>query len=98
MNVFCVSQQRERFLRHSDTGPVGEWPSPDSTISPSGSTREGSNRPRAWSVRTFQDLLPPLPQLHKKWCSWNSSSPFTKLVDSVSTKKLFSYYNGAGKR
>ncbi|KAI4820682.1 hypothetical protein KUCAC02_028653, partial [Chaenocephalus aceratus] len=82
---FSPHTQRERFLRHSDTGPVGEWPSPDSTISPSGSTREGSNRPRAWSVRTFQDLLPPLPQLHKKWCSWNSSSPFTKLVDSTPT-------------
>ncbi|XP_034006765.1 uncharacterized protein si:dkey-112e17.1 [Trematomus bernacchii] len=82
---FSPHTQRERFLRHSDTGPVGEWPSPDSTISPSGSTREGSNRPRAWSVRTFQDLLPPLPQLHKKWCSWNSGSPFTKLVDSTPT-------------
>ncbi|KAJ4941438.1 hypothetical protein JOQ06_011317 [Pogonophryne albipinna] len=84
-SVLLYHLQRERFLRHSDTGPVGEWPSPDSTISPSGSTREGSNRPRAWSVRTFQDLLPPLPQLHKKWCSWNSSSPFTKLVDSTPT-------------
>ncbi|XP_051981799.1 uncharacterized protein si:dkey-112e17.1 [Xyrauchen texanus] len=57
--------QRERFLRHSDTGP-----------SRTGSAN--SARPRAWSVRTFQDLLP---QLHKKWCSWNSTSPFTKLVD-----------------
>ncbi|KAK1893039.1 CUB and sushi domain containing protein 2 [Dissostichus eleginoides] len=82
---FSPHTQRERFLRHSDTGPVGDWTSPDSTISPSGSTREGSNRPRAWSVRTFQDLLPPLPQLHKKWCSWNSGSPFTKLVDSTPT-------------
>lgn len=36
-------------------------------------------------MRTFQDFLPPLPQLHRKWCSWNSTSPFTKLVDSVST-------------
>ncbi|XP_029367090.1 uncharacterized protein LOC115049199 isoform X2 [Echeneis naucrates] len=80
---------RERFLRHSDTGPspAGDWPSPDSTNSPT-SVRSGGGcaRPRAWSVRTFQDFLPPLPQLHKKWCSWNSTSPFTKLVDSVSTR------------
>ncbi|XP_051524822.1 uncharacterized protein LOC127424087 [Myxocyprinus asiaticus] len=65
---FSPHTQRERFLRHSDTGP-----------SRTGSAN--SARPRAWSVRTFQDLLPPLPQLHKKWCSWNSTSPFTKLVD-----------------
>ncbi|XP_028270155.1 uncharacterized protein LOC114441429 isoform X2 [Parambassis ranga] len=81
---------RERFLRHSDTGPgpAGDWPSPDSPTSHPGArtTKEGSSgcaRPRAWSVRTFQDFLPPLPQLHKKWCSWNSTSPFTKLVDSA---------------
>ncbi|XP_044221006.1 uncharacterized protein si:dkey-112e17.1 isoform X2 [Thunnus albacares] len=81
---------RERFLRHSDTGPspAGDWPSSDSTTSPTGvrSAKDGSSscaRPRAWSVRTFQDFLPPLPQLHKKWCSWNSTSPFTKLVDSA---------------
>ncbi|KAK5871660.1 hypothetical protein PBY51_004525 [Eleginops maclovinus] len=84
---FSPHTQRERFLRHSDTGPgpAGDWPSPDSTTSPTGSrsSKEGGARPRAWSVRTFQDFLPPLPQLHKKWCSWNSNSPFTKLVDST---------------
>ncbi|KAA8592973.1 hypothetical protein FQN60_018428 [Etheostoma spectabile] len=87
---FSPHTQRERFLRHSDTGPgpASDWPSPDPTTSPTGtrSTKDGSGglaRPRAWSVRTFQDFLPPLPQLHKKWCSWNSSSPFTKLVDSA---------------
>ncbi|XP_037338027.2 uncharacterized protein si:dkey-112e17.1 isoform X2 [Pungitius pungitius] len=79
---------RERFLRHSDTGPssAGDWPSPDSATSPAGARSPkgvGCARPRAWSVRTFQDFLPPLPQLHKKWCSWNSNSPFTKLVDSA---------------
>ncbi|XP_043924651.1 uncharacterized protein LOC122799575 isoform X1 [Protopterus annectens] len=42
-------------------------------------------RPRAWSVRTFCSLLPPLPQLQRKWCSWTTNSPFTKLVDSGST-------------
>ncbi|CAJ1068167.1 uncharacterized protein si:dkey-112e17.1 isoform X2 [Xyrichtys novacula] len=87
---FSPHTQRERFLRHSDTGPgpAVDWPSPDSAASPNGSrsAKEGSSscaRPRAWSVRTFQDFLPPLPQLHKKWCSWNSTSPFTKLVDST---------------
>nr|XP_046241719.1 uncharacterized protein si:dkey-112e17.1 [Scatophagus argus] len=85
---FSPHTQRERFLRHSDTGPgpAGEWPSLDSTSSPGGarSAKDSSSaRPRAWSVRTFHDFLPPLPQLHKKWCSWNSTSPFTKLVDSA---------------
>ncbi|XP_037387461.1 uncharacterized protein si:dkey-112e17.1 [Pygocentrus nattereri] len=88
---FSPHTQRERFLRHSDTGPAqpSDWPTPDSSAL-STSSRGGhvgsvvSARPRAWSVRTFHDFLPPLPQLHKKWCSWNSTSPFTKLVDSGS--------------
>nr|XP_019949469.1 PREDICTED: uncharacterized protein LOC109633806 [Paralichthys olivaceus] len=87
---FSPHTQRERFLRHSDTGPspAGDWPSLVSTSSPTGARSakdggSGCSRPRAWSVRTFQDFLPPLPQLHKKWCSWNSTSPFTKLVDSA---------------
>ncbi|XP_011477814.1 uncharacterized protein LOC101162848 isoform X2 [Oryzias latipes] len=87
---FSPLTQPERFLRHSDTGPgpAGDWPSADSNSSPIGgrSFKESSgscSRPRAWSVRTFQDFLPPLPQLHRKWCSWNSTSPFTKLVDSA---------------
>ncbi|CAB1322132.1 unnamed protein product [Coregonus sp. 'balchen'] len=88
--LFSAHTQRERFLRHSDTGPgpVSDWPSPDPAASPTETraAQDGSAscaRPRAWSVRTFQDFLPPLPQLHKKWCSWNSTSPFTKLVDSA---------------
>ncbi|XP_061763098.1 uncharacterized protein si:dkey-112e17.1 isoform X2 [Nerophis ophidion] len=76
---------RERFLRHSDTGPssVGDWTPPHSSNLPAGPSGASLSRPRAWSVRTFQDFLPPLPQLHRKWCSWNSTSPFTKLVDSA---------------
>ncbi|KAF7657695.1 hypothetical protein LDENG_00023090, partial [Lucifuga dentata] len=79
---------RERFLWHSDAGPAGDWPVPDLASSSTGATSAkdsgiGCTRPRAWSVRTFQDFLPPLLQLHKKWCSWNSTSPFTKLVDSA---------------
>ncbi|XP_007557029.1 uncharacterized protein LOC103141346 isoform X2 [Poecilia formosa] len=85
---FYPHAQRERFLRHSDTGPGPscDWPSVDPSTSPAGarSLKESvCSRPRAWSVRTFQDFLPPLPQLHKKWCSWNSTSPFTKLVDNA---------------
>ncbi|XP_067377729.1 uncharacterized protein si:dkey-112e17.1 isoform X2 [Channa argus] len=89
-NLHFSPHTRERFLRHSDTGPspTADWSSPDSTTSPScvrfaKETTSSCARPRAWSVRTFQDFLPPLPQLHKKWCSWNSTSPFTKLVDSA---------------
>ncbi|PWA18517.1 hypothetical protein CCH79_00009847 [Gambusia affinis] len=79
---------RERFLRHSDTGPGPscDWPSADPNNSPAGARSFKESvclRPRAWSVRTFQDFLPPLPQLHRKWCSWNSTSPFTKLVDNT---------------
>ncbi|XP_054906667.1 uncharacterized protein si:dkey-112e17.1 isoform X2 [Poeciliopsis prolifica] len=77
---------RERFLRHSDTGPgpSRDWPSADTSPAGARSLKESvCSRPRAWSVRTFQDFLPPLPQLHKKWCSWNSTSPFTKLVDNT---------------
>ncbi|XP_047236117.1 uncharacterized protein si:dkey-112e17.1 isoform X3 [Girardinichthys multiradiatus] len=85
---FYPHAQRERFLRLSDTGPGPSchWPSPDPDTSPTAprSFKESTfSRPRAWSVRTFQDFLAPLPQLHKKWCSWNSTSPFTKLVDNV---------------
>ncbi|KAI4879114.1 hypothetical protein NFI96_025210, partial [Prochilodus magdalenae] len=89
--AFSPHTQHERFLRHSDTGPCrpSDWPTPDSsalsTVSRGGHVGSAvSARPRAWSVRTFHDFLPPLPQLHKKWCSWNSTSPFTKLVDSGS--------------
>ncbi|KGL81716.1 hypothetical protein N309_13179, partial [Tinamus guttatus] len=39
-------------------------------------------RQRTWSARTFHDFLAPIPQLQKKWCSWTTNSPFTKLVDS----------------
>lgn len=94
---FVPRTQRERFLRHSDTGPgpAGDWPSLDSA-----SVRSKTSsfpRPRAWSVRTFQDFLPPLPQLHKKWCSWNSTSPFTKLVDSVSSSLVADCRGNSGR-
>ncbi|KFP86227.1 hypothetical protein N310_08642, partial [Acanthisitta chloris] len=39
-------------------------------------------RQRTWSARTFHDFLAPIPQLQKRWCSWTTNSPFTKLVDN----------------
>ncbi|XP_047673915.1 uncharacterized protein si:dkey-112e17.1 isoform X2 [Tachysurus fulvidraco] len=77
----------ERFLRHCDTGSVqpSDWmPHSEPSNWPSRGSHVGSARPRAWSVRTFHDFLLPLPQLNRKWCSWNLTSPFTKLVDTVS--------------
>ncbi|XP_060739331.1 uncharacterized protein si:dkey-112e17.1 isoform X2 [Tachysurus vachellii] len=77
----------ERFLRRSDTGSVqpSDWmPRSEPSNWPSRGSHVGSARPRAWSVRTFHDFLLPLPQLNRKWCSWNLTSPFTKLVDTVS--------------
>ncbi|TUM79443.1 putative palmitoyltransferase ZDHHC8 [Bagarius yarrelli] len=63
-------------VQPSDWMPRSEPPNPQSCV--------GSSRPRAWTVRTFQDFVLPFPQLNRKWCSWNLTSPFTKLVDAVS--------------
>ncbi|XP_053084704.1 uncharacterized protein si:dkey-112e17.1 [Pangasianodon hypophthalmus] len=84
---FSPCTHRERFLRRSDTGSVqpSDWmPRSEPSNWPSRGSHVGSARPRAWSVRTFHDFLLPLPQLNRKWCSWNLTSPFTKLVDTVS--------------
>ncbi|KAF7687155.1 uncharacterized protein si:dkey-112e17.1 [Silurus meridionalis] len=84
---FTPCMHRERFLRGSDTGSVqpSDWmPRSEPSDWPSRSSHVGSPRPRAWSVRTFHDFLIPFPQLNRKWCSWNLTSPFTKLVESVS--------------
>ncbi|XP_064424102.1 uncharacterized protein SI:DKEY-112E17.1 isoform X2 [Latimeria chalumnae] len=40
-------------------------------------------RPRTWSVRTFHELMAPLPQPQRRWWSWSNQSAFTKLVDNV---------------
>ncbi|KAK3539305.1 hypothetical protein QTP86_034177 [Hemibagrus guttatus] len=84
---FSHCTHRERFLRRSETGSVqpSDWmPRSEPSNWPSRGSHVGSARPRAWSVRTFHDFLLPLPQLNRKWCSWNLTSPFTKLVDTVS--------------
>ncbi|KAL7839987.1 hypothetical protein SRHO_G00266450 [Serrasalmus rhombeus] len=60
---FSPHTQRERFLRHSDTGPAqpSDWPTPDSSAL-STSSRGGhvgsvvSARPRAWSVPNLPRL------------------------------------------
>ncbi|KAI5627167.1 hypothetical protein C0J50_13269 [Silurus asotus] len=70
-----------------DTGSVqpSDWmPRSEPSDWPSRGSHVGSPRPRAWSVRTFHDFLLPFPQLNRKWCSWNLTSPFTKLVETVS--------------
>ncbi|XP_015221320.1 uncharacterized protein [Lepisosteus oculatus] len=86
---FSPVMQQEKALRRSETspGPVCAAQPAEAASSPgkeSSSAAAAAARPRAWSVRAFHDLLPPLPQLHRKWCSWNSTSPFTKLLDGGS--------------
>ncbi|XP_058230976.1 uncharacterized protein si:dkey-112e17.1 isoform X4 [Hemibagrus wyckioides] len=83
---FSHCTHREHILRHSETGSVqpSDWmPRSEPSNWPSRRSHVGSARPRAWSVRTFHDFLLPLPQLNRKWCSWNLTSPFTKLVDTL---------------
>ncbi|KAF5893689.1 putative palmitoyltransferase ZDHHC8, partial [Clarias magur] len=79
---FSPHMHRERFLQRSDTGSLqpSDWmPRSEPSNWPRHGSHVGSARPRAWSVRTFHDFLLPFPQLNRKWCSWNLSSPFTKL-------------------
>ncbi|XP_041083941.1 uncharacterized protein LOC121299853 isoform X1 [Polyodon spathula] len=78
-------------LNSGETSPgtVCDWLTPDTASTPPfpdprAERDSGALRPRAWSVRTFHDFLPP--QLQRKWCSWNSTSPFTKLVDNGSAR------------
>lgn len=83
--------QKNNSLRRTMTSPssVSNWQTWDpSTGSGDPVDREDVSsgpdppRRRTWSVRTFHDFLAPLPKLQKKWCSWSTGSPFTKLVDS----------------
>ncbi|XP_063272494.1 uncharacterized protein LOC134560431 [Prinia subflava] len=85
---FTTYRIQDKNLKRSVTSPasVSEWLSSH----PAAAAAEKGNvqlenpcpRQRTWSARTFHDLLAPIPQLQKKWCSWSTNSPFTKLVDS----------------
>lgn len=86
--IFTYSFQ-DKNLKRSVTSPgsVSDWLS--SHPAAAGAAEKGNvqlehpcPRQRTWSARTFHDLLAPIPQLQKKWCSWSTNSPFTKLVDS----------------
>ncbi|XP_069819499.1 uncharacterized protein [Dendropsophus ebraccatus] len=77
-------------LKRSVTSPasVSDWLTSDYTSvdltvedTPSKGEEVDAARRRAWSVRTFNSLLP---QLQMKWRSRTSSGSFTKLVDSGS--------------
>ncbi|XP_029427594.1 uncharacterized protein LOC115073368 [Rhinatrema bivittatum] len=89
---FTSHRLQDKNLKRSVTSPasVSEWlaeghMTPDEAAADKGNERIAPNHPRqrTWSVRTFHDLLPPLPQLQRKRCSsWTMNSPFIKLVDS----------------
>ncbi|XP_060105545.1 uncharacterized protein LOC132579290 isoform X2 [Heteronotia binoei] len=81
----------DKSLKRSITSPgsVSDWRVTDQTDRGAGpaekrlaQTESHCPRQRTWSARAFQDLLAPLPQLQKKWRSWTTNSPFTKLVNS----------------
>ncbi|XP_069476108.1 uncharacterized protein [Ambystoma mexicanum] len=85
--------QKDNCLRRSMTSPssVSDWHTWDPSAGISNVVDPGDVSPepdpprhRTWSVRTFHDILAPLPKLQKKWCSWTTGSPFIKLVDSGS--------------
>ncbi|CAI5797321.1 Hypothetical predicted protein [Podarcis lilfordi] len=88
---FTSYRIQDRKLKRSITSPgsVSDWLTAGPAESGISATNIGvaqteSHCPsqRTWRARTFHDLLAPLPQLQKKWCSWATNSPFTKLVNS----------------
>ncbi|KAI1233025.1 hypothetical protein IHE44_0006215, partial [Lamprotornis superbus] len=85
-------QPRDKNLKRSVTSPasVSDWLSSQPTAAGAEAAEKGNvqlenpcPRQRTWSARTFHDFLAPIPQLQKRWCSWSTNSPFTKLVDST---------------
>ncbi|OCT98330.1 uncharacterized protein LOC108707139 isoform X2 [Xenopus laevis] len=89
--TFTSFPLQETSLRRSVTSPasVSEWLNPDYTSvdlgeedNKSENKEMGPARHRTWSVRTFNNLLPPITQLQMKWRARTSSGSFTKLVDS----------------
>ncbi|XP_053309443.1 uncharacterized protein LOC128471485 [Spea bombifrons] len=93
-NFSFPSYPKGRILKRSVTSPasVSDWLNADYTsVDLSVDDKEAeslevdSARQRTWSIRTFNSLLPPIPQLQVKWSSRISAGSFTKLVDSGCT-------------
>ncbi|XP_001234772.4 uncharacterized protein LOC771494 isoform X1 [Gallus gallus] len=88
---FTTYRIQDKNLKRSVTSPgsVSDWMT-SGHMAAGADTVEKKNvqmenhypRQRTWSARTFHDFLAPIPQLQKKWCSWTTNSPFTKLVDN----------------
>ncbi|XP_048178405.1 uncharacterized protein LOC125335125 isoform X2 [Corvus hawaiiensis] len=88
---FTTYRIQDKNLKRSVTSPasVSDWLSSHPMAAGADAAEKGNvqlenpcPRQRTWSARTFHDFLAPIPQLQKKWCSWSTNSPFTKLVDS----------------
>ncbi|XP_066835227.1 uncharacterized protein [Anser cygnoides] len=89
--TLSAGSRRDKNLKRSVTSPasVSDWLNSNPTAVGADTVEKGNiqmenhyPRQRTWSARTFHDFLAPLPQLQKKWCSWTTNSPFTKLVDN----------------
>ncbi|KAM8960729.1 uncharacterized protein RCH25_036491 [Pelodytes ibericus] len=85
---------KECILKRCVTSPasVSDWLNSDYTSVDLSADDNGTEsmevdpaRLRTWSIRTFNSLLPPIPQLQVKWSNRLSSGSFTKLVDSGCT-------------
>nr|XP_009491214.1 PREDICTED: uncharacterized protein LOC104038535 [Pelecanus crispus] len=88
---FTTYRIQDKNLKRSVTSPasVSDWLTTNHTAAGADAVEKGHVQPenhcprqRTWSARTFHDFLAPIPQLQKKWRSWTTTSPFTKLVDS----------------
>ncbi|XP_038043188.2 uncharacterized protein [Anas platyrhynchos] len=88
---FTTYRIQDKNLKRSVTSPasVSDWLTSNPMATGADTVEKGNiqmenhyPRQRTWSARTFHDFLAPLPQLQKKWCSWTTNSPFTKLVDN----------------
>ncbi|XP_060641674.2 uncharacterized protein [Anolis sagrei] len=88
---FTSCQIQEKILRRSFTSPgsVSNWmiaderePSLIASERTAVATETHCPGQHTWSTRAFHDLLAPFPQLQRKWCSWTTNNPFTKLVNN----------------
>ncbi|XP_071619698.1 uncharacterized protein [Heliangelus exortis] len=88
---FTTYRTQDKNLKRSVTSPasVSDWLTSNHMAAGADTVEKGNvqlenhyPRQRTWSARTFHDFLAPIPQLQKKWCSWTTNSPFTKLVDN----------------